>query len=321
MSSKKLENLIEDFYDHKFDVLVSTNIVENGIDIPNANTMVINRADRFGLAELHQLRGRVGRSQRKAFCFLITPPIETLTTEARKRMLALEEFSDLGAGFNIAMRDLDIRGAGDILGAEQSGFINDLGFELYKKILNDAVKELKQNEFDDVFDEVESTVALPETQVEMDWPALLESDYVSDNVERLNMYRKLAGATEEQEIDDWEEELKDRFGPIPEAAENLIKTSKAKLFASQNLFTKVTIRSNRMWLVCPKQSSELGVEFYENRFQPLLKKLQLTADDRLNVIQKDERVRFVISDIPDLDSAVDFLQSILTKPEEEKALA
>jgi transcription-repair coupling factor (superfamily II helicase) len=321
MSSKKLEKLIEDFYDHKFDVLVSTNIVENGIDIANANTMIINRADRFGLAELHQLRGRVGRSNRKAFCFLITPPIQTLTTEARKRLLALEEFSDLGAGFNIAMRDLDIRGAGDILGAEQSGFINDLGFELYKKILNDAVKELKQNEFDDVFDEIESSVALPETQVEMDWPALLENDYVSDNVERLNMYRKLAGATEEQEIEDWREELSDRFGVIPQSAQNLISVAKIQLFASQNLFTKVTVRSNRMWIVCPKQSSELGVEFYENRFQPLLKKLQTKAEDRLEVVQKNERVRFVVSEIPGLEDAVDFLKSIANKAEEEKILA
>ncbi len=321
MSSKKLEKLIEDFYDYKFDVLVSTNIVENGIDIANANTMIINRADRFGLAELHQLRGRVGRSNRKAFCFLITPPIQTLTTEARKRLLALEEFSDLGAGFNIAMRDLDIRGAGDILGAEQSGFINDLGFELYKKILNDAVKELKQNEFNDVFDEVESAVALPETQVEMDRPALLKNDYVADNVERLNMYRKLAGMTEEQEIEDWREELEDRFGTIPQSAQNLISVAKIKLFASQNLFTKVTVRSDRMWIVCPKQGSELGVEFYENRFQPLLKKLQTKAEDRLNVVQKNERVRFVISEIPDLEAAVDFLKSIVNKTEEEKILA
>ncbi|HYW36360.1 MAG TPA: transcription-repair coupling factor [Balneolaceae bacterium] len=321
MSSKKLEKLIEDFYDHKFDVLVSTNIVENGIDIPNANTMIINRADNFGLAELHQLRGRVGRSNRKAFCFLITPPIEKLTPEARKRLLALEEFSDLGAGFNIAMRDLDIRGAGDILGAEQSGFINDLGFELYKKILNDAVKELKQDEFDDVFEDVETSVELPETQVEMDWPALLENDYVSDNVERLNMYRKLAGASSEQEIDEWEEELEDRFGAIPQTARNLIFTAKVKLFASQNLFTKVTVRSDRMWLVCPKQESELGNEFYENKFQPLMKTLQQQAEDRLEVIQKDNRIRFVISDIPNLQAAADFLQSIRTaKPEGEEIL-
>ena len=321
MNSNKLEKLITDFYDHKFDVLVSTNIVENGIDIANANTMIINRADRFGLAELHQLRGRVGRSNRKAFCFLITPPTETLTKEARKRLLALEEFSDLGAGFNIAMRDLDIRGAGDILGAEQSGFINDLGFELYKKILNDAVKEIKQEEFNDVFDDVESTVALPETQVEIDRPALLQNDYVADNVERLNMYRKLAGATDVAEIDNWEAELEDRFGAIPQAAQNLITVAKIKLFASQNLFTKVTVRSSRMWLVCPKQKTELGVEFYENRFQPLLKMLQEKAEDRLDVVQKKNRVRFVIDDIADITAAAQFLKTVIIKPKKEKALA
>lgn len=321
MSSKKLEKLIEDFYDHKFDVLVSTNIVENGIDIANANTMIINRADRFGLAELHQLRGRVGRSNRKAFCFLLTPPIETLTNEARKRLLALEEFSDLGAGFNIAMRDLDIRGAGDILGAEQSGFINDLGFELYKKILNDAVKEIKKEEFEDMFDDVEIPVELPETQVEMDQPALLENNYVSDNVERLNLYRKLAGVEKESAIDDWREELQDRFGAIPEAADNLIVVAKIKLFASRNLFTKVTIRSQRMWLVCPKQNSELGVEFYENQFQSLLKKLQSRAHDRLNVVQKKNRVRFVIQGISGLHDAAEFLRMILPQQTKEKALA
>lgn len=321
MSSKKLEKLIEDFYNYKFDVLVSTNIVENGIDIANANTMIINRADRFGLAELHQLRGRVGRSNRKAFCFLLTPPIETLTTEARKRLLALEEFSDLGAGFNIAMRDLDIRGAGDILGAEQSGFINDLGFELYKKILNDAVKEIKREEFDDVFDDVETHIELPETQVEMDQPALLENNYVSDNVERLNLYRKLAGAESKKAVNEWREELKDRFGAIPQAADNLITVAKIKLFAAQNLFTKVTIRSNRMWLVCPKQNSDLGVKFYENRFQPLLKTLQAEAADRLQVVQKKNRVRFVIQDIPGLDAAADFLKLILPQQTKEKAIA
>jgi transcription-repair coupling factor (superfamily II helicase) len=318
MNAHKLENLIEDFYDHKFDVLVSTNIVENGIDIANANTMIINRADNFGLAELHQLRGRVGRSNRKAFCLLITPPTEKLTSEARKRLLALEEFSDLGAGFNLAMRDLDIRGAGDILGAEQSGFINDLGFDMYKKILNDAVQELKQDEFDDVFEDVEARIELPQTQVEMDCPALLESDYVSDNVERLNMYRKLAGADNIQEIDDWQEELQDRFGAIPDAAQNLTKTAKIKLFASQNLFTKVTVRSDRMWLVCPKQDSVLGDEFYNHRFQPLMKILQEQAEDRLEVIQKKNRIRFVISDIPDLHTAVDFLKSIRITEQNDK---
>jgi transcription-repair coupling factor (superfamily II helicase) len=318
MSSSKLEKIIEDFYDHKFDVLVSTNIVENGIDISNANTMIINRADHFGLAELHQLRGRVGRSNRKAFCYLITPNIKTLTDDARKRLLALEEFSDLGSGFNIAMRDLDIRGAGDILGAEQSGFINDLGFELYQKILNDAVKELKEQEFSDVFSDVEVEIELPETQVEFDLPALLESNYVSDNVERLNLYRKLSGAEELEEINDWKEEVKDRFGPIPEATQNLITASVIKLYASRLFVTKARIRSNRMWLECPKHDSELGEEFYGERFQSVLRRLQTKAEDRFEVIQKDDRVRFVIQEIPDLQAAAEFLRELSSTDKEKE---
>ncbi|MEX2398277.1 MAG: transcription-repair coupling factor, partial [Balneolales bacterium] len=178
MTGTQLEKIILDFYAHKFDVLVSTNIVENGIDISNANTIIINGADKFGLAELHQLRGRVGRSNRKAFCYLVTPPLEALTVESRKRLLALEEFSELGAGFNIAMRDLDIRGAGDILGGEQSGFINDIGFDLYNKILNDAVNELKETEFKELFAGVETESELPETVVEFDLPAMLPGNYV-----------------------------------------------------------------------------------------------------------------------------------------------
>ncbi len=321
MSSSKLEKIIADFYDHKFDVLISTNIVENGIDISNANTMIINRADHFGLAELHQLRGRVGRSQRKAFCYLITPDIKTLTDEARKRLLALEEFSDLGSGFNIAMRDLDIRGAGDILGAEQSGYINDLGFDLYQKILNDAVKELKEEEFSDVFSDVEVETELPETVVEFDRPALLDNDYVSDNVERLNLYRKLSGAESLEEIKDWKEEVTDRFGPITDSAQNLITSTVIKLYASRMFITKVRIRSNRMWLSCPNQDSDLGEEFYGQRFQKLLKRLQKNAEDRFKVIQKDDRVRFVIHDIPDLEAAAQFLKELSTSQSKEVSFA
>jgi transcription-repair coupling factor (superfamily II helicase) len=312
MTGPQLEKIIGDFYAHKFDVLVSTNIVENGIDIGNANTIIINNADNFGLAELHQLRGRVGRSNRKAFCYLITRPIETLTTEARKRLLALEEFSDLGSGFNIAMRDLDIRGAGDILGGEQSGFINDIGFDLYTKILNDAVRELKESEFAELFEGVEAEIEYPETNVEIDKTALLPNSYVLDNVERLNLYRKLSQANSEKEIDEWREEIEDRFGRPPVEAETLITVSKIKLFASRNFFTKVTIRADRMWCVCPKTGSEMGEYYYKQKiFQSTLEKLEKTKPGKFQLIQKDDIVRFVIQDIPDYDAALKFLQRLL----------
>lgn len=311
MTGPQLEKIITDFYNHKFDVLVSTNIVENGIDIANANTIIINRADNFGLAELHQLRGRVGRSNRKAFCYLITRPIQTLTPEARKRLLALEEFSDLGSGFNIAMRDLDIRGAGNILGGEQSGFINDIGFELYSKILNDAVRELKESEFGDMFEDVEAEIELPETALEFDESALLPNHYVSDNVERLNLYRKLSQAKTEKEIDDWKIEIEDRFGKIPQEALYLIDASRIKLFASQCLFIKVTVRSNRLWAVCPKADSKLATPFFEQgKFQSILKELEQLRPNKFKLIQKNEAVRLAIKDINGLAGAAEFLKEL-----------
>ena len=312
MSAAQLEKIIADFYSHKFDVLVSTNIVENGIDIGNANTIIINQADNFGLAELHQLRGRVGRSNRKAFCYLITKPVESLTPEARKRLLALEEFSDLGSGFNIAMRDLDIRGAGDILGGEQSGFINDIGFELYSKILNDAVRELKESEFSDMFEGIEAEIEYPETIVEIDATALLPQNYVSDNVERLNLYRKLSQSKTEDEIEEWKSEIEDRFGTPPEEAETLILASKIKLLASRSFFTKVTIRADRMWCVCPKTGSELGEQYFESgKFQESLDKLEKIKPGKFQVVQKKDVLRFVIQDIPDYEAAYEFLKELV----------
>lgn len=309
MTGAQLEKIITDFYNHKFDVLVSTTIVENGIDIANANTIIINNAESFGLAELHQLRGRVGRSNRKAFCYLITQPIETLTTEARKRLLALEEFSDLGSGFNIAMRDLDIRGAGDILGAEQSGFINDIGFDLYTKIVNDAVRELKESEFSDMFEGVEAEIELPETVVEFDETALLPKQYVNDDVERLNLYRKLSQAGNEEEINDWKDEVSDRFGTLPKATKYLIEAAKIKLFASKCMFTKVTIRSQRMWVICPKADSTLGSHFYDTgKFQKIIQKLAQMRPDKYKLIQKNDTVRFAIQDVKDIYGATEFLK-------------
>jgi len=322
MPGSKLEKIIQDFYQNRFEVLVSTNIVENGIDISNANTMIINNANHFGLSELHQLRGRVGRSNRKAFCYLLTEPVRQLSPEARKRLMALEEFSDLGAGFNIAMRDLDIRGAGDILGAEQSGFINEIGFELYTKILDDAVRELKETEFEGLFESEPSKINYPDTQIEFDYTAYLDNNYVQDNVERLNLYRRLAGAESEEEINDWNDEVKDRFGPLPESGKHLLLATKIKLFASRLLLTKVTIRTGRMWLVCPKNNGKLSVDFYDSGFfQKLLGEIETKRKDKYQVVQKNETVRIVIQEIPDPQAALDFLrQLVVTEKDKEVAI-
>lgn len=311
MSGSKLEKIIRDFYLNKFDVLVSTNIVENGIDIANANTMIINNANNFGLSELHQLRGRVGRSNRKAYCYLITPPINKLSPEARKRLTALEEFSDLGSGFNIAMRDLDIRGAGDILGAEQSGYISDIGFELYTKILDDAVRELKETEYSSLFKNQEKRVDYPDTKVEFDLSAYLKNSYVQDSVERLNLYRKLSEVENLEQIDEWKDELEDRFGEMPESGINLMKAAKIKLLASRLFFKKVTVRSDRMWLLCPKNESDLGDHFYdEGHFQSTMKKIQSFKKHSYQVVQKNDAVTFVISNIADVDEAIEYLKSL-----------
>ncbi len=214
------------------------------------------------------------------------------------------------------MRDLDIRGAGNILGGDKSGFINDIGFELYSKILNDAVRELKESEFSDMFEGIEAEIDLPETIVEFDESALLPTDYVSDNVERLNLYRKLSQAKTEQDVEDWKEEIEDRFGPAPKAAKYLIEASKIKLLASKCLFTKVTIRSERMWAVCPKADSKLAEPFYENgKFQSILKGLEVLRPDKFQLIQKNESVRLAIQDIPNVYGATEFLKELVQKTE------
>ena len=221
------------FIEGEFDVLVSTTIVENGLDIPNANTIIINEAQNFGLSDLHQLRGRVGRSNKKAFCFLLIPPLSLITEEARKRLKAIEDFSSIGSGFSIAMRDLDIRGAGNILGAEQSGFISEIGFEMYHKILNEAIEELKQTEFKELFREEETqtlsegTMA-KECNIETDLEVLIPDSYVSSTVERLNLYKELDGLITDKELEEFASGLKDRFGALPKQTLELIETIKLR---------------------------------------------------------------------------------------------
>jgi transcription-repair coupling factor (superfamily II helicase) len=207
--------------------VVATTIIESGIDIPNVNTIIINNAHTFGLSDLHQLRGRVGRSNRKAFCYLLTPEFQLLTTEARHRLEAIETFADLGSGFNIAMQDLDIRGAGNLLGAEQSGFIADLGYETYQKVLNEAVQELKDEEFADLYAEVEEKTStasayVTDCQIDSDLELLFPSDYVENVSERINLYRQLDSIENENQLTAFEKEIEDRFGKIPPQGKSLI---------------------------------------------------------------------------------------------------
>lgn len=248
MDGERLERVMLRFIEGEYDILVSTNIIESGIDIPNANTIMINSAQMFGLSDLHQMRGRVGRSNRKAFCYLLTPPVSVLSNDARKRLQTLEEFSELGDGFKVAMRDLDIRGAGNLLGAEQSGFVNDLGYELYHKMLDEAVKELKENEFKDLFASTLSIPKdlLPDCQIETDLATLIPEAYVKNISERLSLYTRLDNVKSEEELTAFETELSDRFGPLPIEVQNLLTTVRIRLYAEMLHFEKLTLKNNTM---------------------------------------------------------------------------
>ena len=235
------------FMNNEFDVLVSTTIVESGLDVTNANTIFINNANNFGLSDLHQMRGRVGRSNKKAFAYLFTPPPQHISTEARKRLHAIEQFSDLGSGFNIAMRDLDIRGAGDLLGANQSGFINEIGFDTYQKILDEAILELKENEFKSVFsEELKDREFVKECILETDLSLVIPDDYVNDINERLTLYKRLDTLTFQDAISTFSQELKDRFGAIPNQTKELINTLKLREQAKKIGFEKLVIKQNKL---------------------------------------------------------------------------
>ncbi len=248
MDADKLEKALVHFIDGRYDVLVCTNIIETGLDIPNANTIIINNAHQFGMSDLHQLRGRVGRSNQKAFCYLFAPPLSTLTTEARKRLKTLEEFSDLGSGFNIAMRDLDIRGAGNLLGAEQSGFIADIGYETYQKILQEAIQELKETEFKELFkEELEKNPQyVREVQIDTDVEMLIPDEYVSSIQERLNLYTELDALETEEELEKFEAELRDRFGRIPPQVTELFEGLRLRWVCKQLGFERLILKNDKL---------------------------------------------------------------------------
>lgn len=261
MDGGQLERRMVQFMEGKHDVLVATSIIESGLDIPNTNTIFINNSHLFGLSDLHQMRGRVGRSNKKAFCYLLSPSTSTLTNEARRRLSALEEFSDLGDGFKVAMRDLDIRGAGDLLGAEQSGFIADVGFETYCSILDDAVKELKEEEFTTLFAEElqknRDAPVLAECSIETDWEVLIPVTYVSNVTERISLYARLDRLKDEKSLHTFQQELKDRFGPLPAPVQALIQLVQLRWQAQQLGFTKLRLKNGAMrcYLVPPTQDA------------------------------------------------------------------
>ena len=314
MEGKKLEKLMLAFMNNEFDVLVATTIIESGLDVPNANTIFINNANNFGLSDLHQMRGRVGRSNKKAFCYFITPPYTAMTDDARKRIQALELHSDLGSGFNIAMKDLEIRGAGDILGGEQSGFINEIGFSTYQKILNEAIDELKENEFKDLYEEVEGTsdkVFVKETQIDTDFELLFPDDYINNITERLTLYNTLGNLKTEAELQQYEKELLDRFGALPTQAVDLLDSVRIKWIAAAIGLEKIVMKQQRLigYFVSDQQS-----EFYQS--DAFTKVLQFVQQHRTSCKMKEKqtknglRLLLTFEQIDTAKKALEILQKI-----------
>ena len=313
MAGEKLEKIMVKFIEHEFDILVSTNIIESGLDIPNANTIIINQAQNFGLSDLHQMRGRVGRSNRKAFCYLLSPPSVALSSDARKRLATLEEHSDLGDGFKVAMRDLDIRGAGDLLGGEQSGFINDLGFDTYHKILDEAVQELKETDFKDLFktDEDKLRKAVQEIKVdcniETDFQILIPEEYVSSISERLKLYSQLDKVSDQEKLDELTTSITDRFGPLPEEVINLIKTVKIRWIGEKLGIQRLILKENTMRCYLPESTNE---RYYKSDvFGRVLAYLQQNTKTT-TLKETKKRLILTLQNIISIDNAGEVLKGI-----------
>ena len=314
MSSEGLEKIVLGFANYDYDVLISTTIIESGIDIPNANTIIIVGAQNFGLSDLHQMRGRVGRSNKKAFCYLLAPPLSSLSTDARRRLQALENFSDLGSGIHIAMQDLDIRGAGNLLGAEQSGFIADLGYETYQKILGEAVNELKNNEFADLYAEdiakgeaVDGTRFVNECQLDSDILMNFPEDYVPGASERMLLYRELDGLETDEQVEAFRRRMEDRFGPIPQEGEELIRVVVLRRLGRQFGSERIVLKDGRMRLhfVQNPQSA-----FYQSQAFGQLIAYATTAVSRCRLAEKDGRRTMLVAHIHSVLEAVELLQNI-----------
>ena len=313
MKPAELEKTIMDFIYHDFDILVATSIVESGVDIPNVNTIVINNADRFGLSNLHQLRGRVGRSDRKAYCYLLSRPDEMLSSDARRRLRAIEEFSDLGSGFNIAMQDLDIRGAGNLLGAEQSGFIANIGFETYQKILNEAIAELRaegldvaglSNEEQEVVDEMRY---VDDVTLELDVEAELPDSYVRQQAERLKLYRRIDAMTDEEALVKLESELEDRFGRMPQQAKELMNAVRLRWEAMRLGMERVKVKNGLM--IVRFVGDDKSPYYRSEAFMDMLRKIT-AQPDRFVLKQKDGKLAMTVRRVESVATAVEVLKSL-----------
>ena len=323
MEGDQLEDTILDFMDKKYDVLVCTNIVESGVDIPNVNTIIINNAHQFGLSDLHQLRGRVGRSNKKAFCYLMAPSLATLPTDSRKRLNTLEQYSDLGSGFQIAMRDLDIRGAGNMLGGEQSGFIAEIGFEMYQKILDEAIKELKRNEFRDLFKEEihQQDDFVKDCSIDTDLEILIPDSYVESITERLSLYSRLDNCETEEELLAFHKELTDRFGPVPPEVEDLFATVRCRRIAVLLGFEKMFLKNDT--LKCFFVGNPDSPYFQSETFNGVLLFLQ-TGTNKGKLKQVGKNGILVVENIKTMSELYNFLSKmqahVFPKPVPEKQL-
>jgi transcription-repair coupling factor (superfamily II helicase) len=309
MEGHELEKHILDFIDKKYDVLVCTNIVESGVDIPNVNTIIVNNAHQFGLSDLHQLRGRVGRSNKKAFCYLLSPPMSTLPDDSRKRLQTLEQHSELGSGFQIAMRDLDIRGAGNMLGGEQSGFMADIGFETYQKILDEAIRELKRTEFKDLFKEEISKQDdfVQDCTIDTDLEILIPDDYVESITERLSLYQRLDNSETEEELQLMAGEMKDRFGDLPQAVNDLFVTVRCRKLAVELGFEKMSLKDDT--LRCYFINRPDSPYFESQTFQQILSFIQ-TGTNKAKLKQSGRLFSMVVNEVRSMAEMHRFLASM-----------
>lgn len=310
MEGKKLEEVMLAFIEGEFDILIATSIIENGLDVPNANTIIINQAQNIGLSDLHQMRGRVGRSNKKAFCKLIAPPLSTLTEEAQKRLTAIEQFSDLGSGFHIAMRDLEIRGSGDLLGGDQSGFISDIGFDTYQKILAEAIEELKETEFKDLYEEEQKNKHfVRETTLDTDLAILIPDDYVNKVEERLRLYQTLDSLEKASDLQQFEIELIDRFGPAPDEVYELLNSMRLRWLGKEIGFEKVVLKQNRLigYFISDQDSP-----FYQSeKFQRVLHFLK--DQPKAQMKERNNKLYLTFGDVQTVNQALELLKPLAEK--------